>query len=211
MFNEIDLKDPMYLKDYESQIRKLPLDELYEVLDIIKKDKTLERIDIVNKRIRELDCKHKNSNGLSIFEENQLKKLSQLAEDYQQIDGLQQSNELHQGDESQTDRNIHRKGGLTAEELEEVKKYVDEIHERHKDVKIIGYTSSGRYITPVYDSKYNIEQGKTHETIQRLQKEYRENFKWSILLGSALVIVLLIVVKVIESVFNVDINLRGLH
>lgn len=56
MFNEIDLKDPMYLKDYESQIKKLPLDELYEVLDIIKKDKTPERIDIVNKRIRELDC-----------------------------------------------------------------------------------------------------------------------------------------------------------
>lgn len=99
MFNEIDLKDPKYLKDYESQIRKLPLDELYEVLDIIKKDKSPERIDIVNKRICELE----NSNGLSIFEENQLKKLSQLAENYQQ------------------DRNVHRKGRLTAEELEEVK------------------------------------------------------------------------------------------
>ncbi len=39
MFNEIDLKDPMYLKDYESQIRKLPLDELYEVLISSKKTK----------------------------------------------------------------------------------------------------------------------------------------------------------------------------
>ncbi len=194
MFNEIDLKDPMYLKDYESQIRKFPLDELYEVLDIIKKDKTPERIDIVNKRIRELDCKHKNSNGLSIFEENQLKKLSQLAEDYQQIDGLQQSNELHQGDESQTDRNIHRKGGLTAEELEEVKKYVDEIHERHKDVKINGY-GLPKYgaPTPIYESKYNIERGKHIETLRRKPKELQDFLKFCFVLSGIFFVVFLVV------------------
>lgn len=75
MMNEGNLKDSRYLKDYESQIRKLSLDELYEVLDIIKKDKSPERIDIVNKRIDEL----------------------------KQLDP--------------PDEIIHRKGGLTAEEL----------------------------------------------------------------------------------------------
>lgn len=55
MFDKVNLKDPKYLQDYENQIRKLPLDELYEILDIVKKDKTSERIDIVNKRIGELE------------------------------------------------------------------------------------------------------------------------------------------------------------
>lgn len=185
MFDKVNLKDPKYLQDYENQIRKLPLDELYEVLDIVKKDKTSERIDIVNKRIGELETS-----------------------DRLLWTGLLSTMPLP---ELPSEEKIHRKGGLTAEELEEVRNSVNETYERHKDVEIIGYNFDGRNITPVYDSKYNIEQGKIHETIQRLQKEYRENFKWLILLGSALVIVLLIVVKVIESVFNVDINLRGLH
>ena len=43
-----------YLKDYEAKIHKLPLEELYEVLDIIQKDSTNERINIVEKRIKEL-------------------------------------------------------------------------------------------------------------------------------------------------------------
>ena len=44
-----------YLKDYKEQIRKLPLDELYEVLDIISKDDSLERQDIVKARIAEIE------------------------------------------------------------------------------------------------------------------------------------------------------------
>jgi len=55
MFPEIDLKNAEYLKSYEEQIRKLPLDELEEILDIIKKDTSPERINIVNKRIQELE------------------------------------------------------------------------------------------------------------------------------------------------------------
>jgi hypothetical protein len=55
MFPEIDLKNAEYLKSYEEQIRKLPLDELEEILDIIKKDPSPERINIVNKRIQELE------------------------------------------------------------------------------------------------------------------------------------------------------------
>jgi hypothetical protein len=46
-----------YLKDYKEQIRKLPLDELYEVLDIIRKDDSPERQDIVKVRIEELENK----------------------------------------------------------------------------------------------------------------------------------------------------------
>ena len=45
-----------FLKSYEEQIRKLPLDELYEVMDIIKKDSSPERINIVKIRIRELEA-----------------------------------------------------------------------------------------------------------------------------------------------------------
>jgi hypothetical protein len=55
MLTEVNLKDKEYLKAYEEQIRTLPLDELYEVLDIIKHDPSPERINIVNKRIQELE------------------------------------------------------------------------------------------------------------------------------------------------------------
>ena len=44
-----------YLKDYKEQIRKLPLDELYEVLDIIEKDDSPERQNIVKTRIAEIE------------------------------------------------------------------------------------------------------------------------------------------------------------
>ncbi|MBR2096183.1 MAG: hypothetical protein IJ908_11370, partial [Fibrobacter sp.] len=55
MLTEVNLKDKNYLKAYEEQIQALPLDELYEVLDIIKHDPSRERINIVNKRIQELE------------------------------------------------------------------------------------------------------------------------------------------------------------
>lgn len=54
-----------YLKDYENKIRKLPVEELYEILDMIrddpfKADDSPERIQIIEKRIIELtgdkDC-----------------------------------------------------------------------------------------------------------------------------------------------------------
>ena len=54
-----------YLKDYENKIRKLPVEELYEILDVIrdhpfKADDSPERIRIIEKRIIELtgdkDC-----------------------------------------------------------------------------------------------------------------------------------------------------------
>ena len=54
-----------YLKDYENKIRKLPVEELYEILEMIrddpfKADDSPERIQIIEKRIIELtgdkDC-----------------------------------------------------------------------------------------------------------------------------------------------------------
>jgi hypothetical protein len=54
-----------YLKDYENKIRKLPVEELHEILDMIrddpfKADNSPERIQIIEKRILELtgdkDC-----------------------------------------------------------------------------------------------------------------------------------------------------------
>ena len=55
MLTEVNLKDKNYLKAYEEQIQTLPLDELYDVIDIIKRDPSRERIDIVEKRIQELE------------------------------------------------------------------------------------------------------------------------------------------------------------
>ena len=49
-----------YLKDYEAKIRKLPLEELYDILSLIrdnpiKADESPERVRIVEKRIEELE------------------------------------------------------------------------------------------------------------------------------------------------------------
>jgi len=44
-----------YLKGYKEQICKLPLDELYEVLDIIRKDDSPKRQNIVKARIAEIE------------------------------------------------------------------------------------------------------------------------------------------------------------
>ena len=44
-----------YLKIYKEQIRRLPLDELYEVLDIIRKDDSPERQNIVKTRIAKIE------------------------------------------------------------------------------------------------------------------------------------------------------------
>ena len=60
-----------FLKSYKEQIRKLPLDELYEVMNIIKKDSSPERINIVNARIRELEATEGNAQNNSFhFKKN---------------------------------------------------------------------------------------------------------------------------------------------
>lgn len=55
MINQVNLKDEKYLQEYEAQINKLPLEELYEILDMIQKDPSPERIHIVEARIRYLE------------------------------------------------------------------------------------------------------------------------------------------------------------
>lgn len=52
--NPAELNDD-YLKAYEAYIRKLPLEELYEILDIIQDDPTPGRINIVNRRIQQIE------------------------------------------------------------------------------------------------------------------------------------------------------------
>lgn len=54
-----------YLKDYEEKIRLLPLEELYDILSLIrddpfKADDSPERVKIVENRIRELDSNYIN-------------------------------------------------------------------------------------------------------------------------------------------------------
>ena len=54
-----------YLKDYEEKIRQLPLEELYDILSLIrddpfKADDSPERVKIVENRIRELDSNYIN-------------------------------------------------------------------------------------------------------------------------------------------------------
>lgn len=53
IFNEDFTEE--YLKGYKEQIQKLPYGELYEVLDVVRKDRTPERLKIVEARIEEMD------------------------------------------------------------------------------------------------------------------------------------------------------------
>ena len=59
-----------YLKGYKEQICKLPLDELYEVLDIIRKDDSPERQDIVKARIAEIEVEEDETDAKQNFEPN---------------------------------------------------------------------------------------------------------------------------------------------
>jgi len=59
-----------YLKDYKEQIRKLSLDELYEVLDIIRKDDSPERQNIVKARIEEIEVEEDKTDAKQNFEPN---------------------------------------------------------------------------------------------------------------------------------------------
>lgn len=56
MSDQINLKDELYLKDYAGKIHNLPLGELYEVLGVVKKDSSDERVKIVMERIHELEA-----------------------------------------------------------------------------------------------------------------------------------------------------------
>lgn len=60
-----------YLKNYEAQIRKLPLDELYEVMSIIKKDSTPERQNIVKARIEELEAEYEKDYRRRVYSEKE--------------------------------------------------------------------------------------------------------------------------------------------
>ena len=66
MINQVNLKDEKYLQEYEAQVSKLPLEELYEIMDMIQKDPSPERIHIVEARIRYLE-EHPNEKPEGLF------------------------------------------------------------------------------------------------------------------------------------------------
>ena len=143
MLTEVNLKDKNYLKAYEEQIQTLPLDELYDVINIIKRDPSRERIDIVEKRIQELEN--------NIYIKNKKEKL-QIENEDEEIDEpdsiiaqieLQPVNDTpvkeNKTEETKSDRfyiepyssNCKRK--LSEEELNEARLFAHLVDEKYKN------------------------------------------------------------------------------
>lgn len=125
MIYEINLKNEKFLKAYEEQIKTLPLDELYDVLDIIKSDPSRERIDIVEKRIQELE-EHPEREAPQEFPEITLTPVTPPQTSPK--DSSQTSSQAP----SQTPPPVTRRT-LTDEDMEEIHQVVDEIVERYKN------------------------------------------------------------------------------
>lgn len=125
MLSKIDLKNAEYLKAYEEQIRKLPLDELEEILDIIKKDPSPERINIVNKRIQELE-KHPEKEEPQEFPEIKFKLIDET-----QIEDNEEDEKEDAIDIEPPLSNSKRK--LSEEELNEARLFAQSVDEKYKN------------------------------------------------------------------------------
>lgn len=118
---QVNLKDPKYLMEYEACIHKLPLDELYEVLDIIKKDDSPERIQIVTSRIQEIDDDWHEPRWISKvgktqfpkFDKAEIKKIKPEEDPYKDLGSA------------------YRK--ISSEELDDIHRTVDEVFEKYKN------------------------------------------------------------------------------
>ena len=141
MLTEVNLKDKNYMEAYEEQIRTLPLDELYEVLDIIKRDPSRERINIVEKRIQELE-------GNSFVEKK--KEKSQIPnKEIDEPDSIIAQIELQPNSETQVKKDdaeesksetfyinqpsSNYKGTLSEEELAEARLFAHLVDEKYKN------------------------------------------------------------------------------
>ena len=149
MLTEVNLKDKNYLKAYEEQIQALPLDELYEVLDIIKHDPSRERIDIVEKRIQELEDIDNFENGRNYYnnliknEPEKIVYVDNKKENPQEKIELPPVNDTqvkeNKTEETKSDRfyiephssNCKRK--LSEEELNEVRLFAHLVDEKYKN------------------------------------------------------------------------------
>ena len=149
MLTEVYLKDKNYLKAYEEQIQALPLDELYEVLDIIKHDPSRERIDIVEKRIQELEDIDNFENGRNYYnnliknEPEKIVYVDNKKENPQEKIELPPVNDTqvkeNKTEETKSDRfyiephssNCKRK--LSEEELNEVRLFAHLVDEKYKN------------------------------------------------------------------------------
>lgn len=149
MLTEVNLKDKNYLEAYEEQIQALPLDELYEILDIIKHDPSPERINIVNKRIQELE-EIDNSENVRNYYNNLIKNepekivyVEKKKENPQEKIELPPVNDTqvkeNKTDETKSDRfyiephssNCKRK--LSEEELNEARLFAHLVDEKYKN------------------------------------------------------------------------------
>ena len=111
-----------YLKDYKEQIRKLPLDELYEVLDIISKDDSPERQNIVKARIAEIEDESDDESNVAPsatfseqFQDETERSIEQPFEPYTSLNDTQISTPDSESDAKSDDSPNHN---ITQEEID---------------------------------------------------------------------------------------------
>jgi len=114
-----------YLKDYKEQIRKLPLDELYEVLDIIRKDDSPERQDIVKARIAEIEDESDDESNVAPsapfpeqFQDETERSIEQTFEPYPSLNDDQIS--IPGSDQADTENDDSSTLEITQEELDKI-------------------------------------------------------------------------------------------
>ena len=112
-----------YLKDYKEQIRKLPLDELYEVLDIIRKDDSPERQDIVKARITEIEDESDDESNVAPsatfseqFQDETERSIEQTFEPYPSLNDDQIS--IPGSDQADTESDDSSNHKITQEEID---------------------------------------------------------------------------------------------
>lgn len=112
-----------YLKDYKEQIRKLPLDELYEVLDIIRKDDSPERQDIVKARIAEIEDESDDESNVAPsapfpeqFQDETERSIEQTFEPYPSLNDDQIS--IPGSDQADTESDDSSNHKITQEEID---------------------------------------------------------------------------------------------
>lgn len=131
MADIIDIKDEKYLQDYEKQIRKLPLNELYEVLAIIKKDSSPERINIVLNRIQEMESERQSSKKRQDLSrettENSPRAKSEKRVTVEDLKKRALKGKLHNSDPAFKQ--------LTEEEMDEVRQFVSDLAQKAKKDK----------------------------------------------------------------------------
>ena len=141
ILTEINLKDKEYLKAYEEQIQTLPLDELYDVIDIIKRDPSRERIDIVEKRIQELE------NNIYIKNKKEKLQIENEDEEIDEPDSIIAQIELQPIDDTQVKKD-------EAEESKSETFYINQPSSNHSGTLSELELNEARLFAHLVDEKY---------------------------------------------------------